>query len=144
MRARWRVKSRRTSTASSRRGTGWSIARARNDVPTTRFGNTFWRCAHSTSERRIFKTCWRRVFEGRSRKGQPFLASVVGHFVATRLCSPYIHHEDDNNDNDGDAAIPGCEPDQKFRAVVFLFQLGLGCDQRGKGCVALAFIKTDR
>ena len=32
--------------------------------------------------------CWRRIFEGRSRKGQPFLASVVGHFVATRLCSP--------------------------------------------------------
>ncbi len=85
----------------------------------------------------------RRICEGRSRKGQPFLASVVGHFVATRLCSPYIDHEDDNNDNDGDAAIPGCELDQKFRAVVFLFQLGLGCDQRGKGCVALAFIKTD-
>ena len=63
--------------------------------------------------------------------------------AGTRLCSPYIDHEDDNNDNDGDAAIPGCEPVQKFRAVVFLFQLGLGCDQRGKGCVALAFIKTD-
>src|SRR5665213_515628 len=35
----------------------------------------------------------RRIFEGRSRKGQPFLASVVGHFVATRLCSPYMNHE---------------------------------------------------
>jgi len=85
----------------------------------------------------------RRIFEGRSRKGQPFLASVVGHFVATRLCSPYIDHEDDYDNNDDDAGKPGCELAQKFRAVVFLFQLGLGCDQRGKGCVALAFIKTD-
>jgi hypothetical protein len=50
-----------------------------------------------------------------------------------------MNHEDDNNDNDGDAAIPGCEPDQKFRAVVFLrilgFCFGLGDFNGG----ALAF-----
>ena len=73
------------SATSLRRGNGWPSASARNEVPSARRGNTLWKCARSESERRIFKTCWRRVFMG-GQGGDTLLASVVWP-VATRLCS---------------------------------------------------------